>query len=65
MIDLKKKRFNFRPRLSEWGWREAYMEIERREKAGLPLISKDYIDPKVMLTHLPSEEELGEFKIII
>lgn len=30
----------------EWAYREAHLEIVRREKAGLPLISKDLIDPK-------------------
>jgi len=53
------------PDLKEWSHREAFLEMERREKAGLPYISKDYVDPKVVLTHLPSEEELGDFKIII
>jgi hypothetical protein len=34
--------------------REAHFEIERRQKAGLPLISKDFIDPKRVAQTLPS-----------
>jgi len=44
---------------------EAHLEIARREKAGLPYISKDLIDPKRAATHLPSEEELRDIEIII
>ncbi|KAI1713946.1 ESSS subunit of NADH:ubiquinone oxidoreductase (complex i) domain-containing protein [Ditylenchus destructor] len=53
------------PELREWARREAYLEIERRQKAGLPLISKDLIDPKRVFPTLPSEEELRDFDIII
>lgn len=49
----------------EWATREAYIEMARREKYGLPYISKDYIDPKKVTATLPSEEELGDFEIII
>ncbi len=45
--------------------REAMLEIARREKAGLPLISKDLIRPSKVLETLPSDEELRDFTIII
>uniref|UniRef100_A0A0N4VN63 Type VI secretion system contractile sheath small subunit n=1 Tax=Enterobius vermicularis TaxID=51028 RepID=A0A0N4VN63_ENTVE len=41
------------------------LEIERRRKAGLPLISKDLIDPKRVAQQLPSEEELRDFDVLI
>ncbi|CAD5226605.1 unnamed protein product [Bursaphelenchus xylophilus] len=53
------------PHGKEWALREAHMEIERRRKAGLPLISKDFIDPERVKLTLPSEEELRDFQIII
>jgi len=40
----------------DWGQREAYLEIARREALGLPLVDPDYIPPEKML--LPSDEEL-------
>jgi len=40
----------------DWGHREAYLEIARREALGLPLIDPDYIPPEKML--LPTDEEL-------
>jgi len=46
-----------------WAQREAYLELERREKAGLPLIDPNMIDPANI--DLPSEEELADFEIII
>ena len=36
--------------------RESFLELDRREKNGLPLISRDYVDPS--LIELPSDEEL-------
>ena len=42
--------------LNDWALREAYFEIERREKLGLPLIDKNYIPPEKV--NLPTEEEL-------
>jgi len=47
----------------EWAQREAYLELERREKNGLPLIDENFIDPANF--ELPSDEELGDFEIII
>ncbi|VDP11027.1 unnamed protein product [Soboliphyme baturini] len=55
----------FRPNLREWAFREAYMEMERREKLGLPYISKDLIDPEKVKLVLPTDEELGDFEIIV
>ncbi|KFD53789.1 hypothetical protein M514_05295 [Trichuris suis] len=53
------------PQMREWAFREAYLELERREKAGLPPISKDVIDPEKVKMVLPSDEELGDFEIVI
>uniref|UniRef100_A0A0N5ASV8 NADH dehydrogenase [ubiquinone] 1 beta subcomplex subunit 11, mitochondrial n=1 Tax=Syphacia muris TaxID=451379 RepID=A0A0N5ASV8_9BILA len=53
------------PHGREWALREAHLEIERRRKAGLPLISKDLIDPKRVAKQLPSDEELRDFDILI
>ncbi|CRK96206.1 CLUMA_CG009634, isoform A [Clunio marinus] len=47
----------------DWTQREAYLELRRREAAGLEPISRDYIDPSLM--ELPSDEELGDTEIII
>lgn len=55
----------FRPQGKEWALREAHFELERRQKAGLPLISKDFIDPARVAKVLPSDEELRDFEIII
>lgn len=49
--------------MRDWSQREAYLEIRRREKLGLPLVSPDYIEPN--LINLPSDEELGDTEIII
>uniref|UniRef100_A0A7E4W0K2 NADH dehydrogenase [ubiquinone] 1 beta subcomplex subunit 11, mitochondrial n=1 Tax=Panagrellus redivivus TaxID=6233 RepID=A0A7E4W0K2_PANRE len=53
------------PQGREWALREAHLEIARRQKAGLPLISKDLVDPKQVVLQLPSEEELRDFEILI
>ncbi|KAI6198361.1 Complex I-ESSS [Aphelenchoides fujianensis] len=53
------------PRGKEWALREAHLELERRQKAGLPAISKDFVDPQRVLATLPSEEELRDFDILI
>jgi len=53
------------PQAREWATREAYIEMARREKYGLPYISKDYIDPAKVQAILPSDEELGDFEIVI
>lgn len=47
----------------EWSRREAFLEIERRRNAGLPIISKDYVNPARI--KIRSEEELANFDIII
>lgn len=41
---------------ADWSHREAYLELARREKRGLPLIDKEFIP--VERINLPSEEEL-------
>lgn len=47
----------------DWAQREAYLELRRREAAGLEPISPHYIDPAHI--ELPSDEELGNTEIII
>ena len=47
----------------DWVAREARLELHRREKLGLPLVDKNYIDPAKI--ELPSDEELGDTEIII
>lgn len=49
--------------LRDWSQREAFLELRRREAAGLEPISADYIDPSLIV--LPSDEELGDTEIII
>lgn len=49
--------------LRDWSQREAYLEIRRREQAGLPLVDPNLIDPSKFT--LPSDEELGDMEIII
>ncbi|KAF5275812.1 hypothetical protein FQA39_LY06672 [Lamprigera yunnana] len=49
--------------LRNWSQREAFIELKRREVAGLPLISPDIIDPSQI--KLPSEEELEGVEVII
>ncbi|XP_050075784.1 NADH dehydrogenase [ubiquinone] 1 beta subcomplex subunit 11, mitochondrial [Anopheles maculipalpis] len=51
------------PQLQDWAQREAYLELRRREAAGLEPISKDFIDPAQIV--LPSDEELGNTEIVI
>lgn len=49
--------------LKDWAQREAYVELRRREAAGLPPIDRNLINPA--LVTLPSDEELGDTEIII
>lgn len=49
--------------LRSWAQREAYLELRRREKLGLPHIDKNLVDPSKFT--LPEDEELGETEIII
>ncbi|XP_058834710.1 NADH dehydrogenase [ubiquinone] 1 beta subcomplex subunit 11, mitochondrial [Topomyia yanbarensis] len=51
------------PQLRDWAQREAYLELRRREAAGLEPISKDFIDPSQIT--LPSDEELGNTEVVI
>ncbi|KAH9425095.1 NADH dehydrogenase 1 beta subcomplex subunit 11 ndufb11 [Dermatophagoides pteronyssinus] len=46
------------PYIDGWDWaqREAFLEIDRREKLGLPYIDPNLVDPAKIT--LPSEEEL-------
>jgi len=47
----------------DWGQRQAYIELARREALGLPAISPDLVP--VENINLPSDEELGDFEVII
>lgn len=47
----------------EWYQREAFLELRRREAAGLPLVDPDYVPPSQV--RMPSDEELGSYEIII
>lgn len=49
--------------LRDWAQREAFLELRRREKAGLPLVDANLIDPAKV--QLPDDEDLGETEIII
>lgn len=49
--------------LRDWSQREAYLELRRREAAGLDPISRDYVAAGQMA--LPTDEELGDTEIII
>ncbi|XP_053688011.1 NADH dehydrogenase [ubiquinone] 1 beta subcomplex subunit 11, mitochondrial [Sabethes cyaneus] len=51
------------PQLRDWAQREGYLELRRREAAGLEPISKDFIDPSKIV--LPTDEELGTTEIVI
>lgn len=49
--------------MRDWTQREAFLELRRREKAGLPPIDPNYVDPNTV--NLPSESELSDVEIII
>lgn len=49
--------------LRNWAWREAFLELRRREKLGLPPIDPNLIDPAKI--DLPTDEELGDTEIVI
>ncbi|XP_058065309.1 NADH dehydrogenase [ubiquinone] 1 beta subcomplex subunit 11, mitochondrial [Anopheles bellator] len=51
------------PQMQDWAQREAYLELRRREAAGLEPINKDLVDPATIV--LPSDEELGNTEIVI
>jgi len=55
----------YRPdhKMQDWVCREAWLQLERREREGLPLIDINYIDPKLMI--LPTEEELGDTQLTL
>lgn len=49
--------------LRDWAQREAFLELRKREKAGLPPIDPNYVSPRSI--SLPSESELCDVEIII
>lgn len=50
-------------KLKDWTVREAYIELARREALGLPPIDRNYVPEDQV--ELPTDEELGDFEIII
>jgi len=50
-------------RMRDWTQREAYVELARREALGLPIVDPDLVPRESFV--LPSEEELGDYDIII
>lgn len=49
--------------LRDWAQREAFLELRRREKAGLLPIDPNYVNPKSV--QMPTEDEICEVGIII
>ncbi|CAI9729864.1 Hypothetical predicted protein [Octopus vulgaris] len=49
-------------RLTEWSLREAYLELDRRERDGLDLISPDLLPPESI--ELPPDDEITQEIII-
>lgn len=49
--------------MRDWAQREAYLLVREREAKGLPLVDCNYVDESKIV--LPSEEELGDFELII
>lgn len=49
--------------LRNWAQREGFLELRRREQAGLDLISPNYVE--LANIPLPSDEDLGTTEIII
>lgn len=47
----------------DWTVREAYLELDRRESLGLPLVDPDFIPREDIV--LPTDEEIGDYPIII
>ncbi|CAL1542755.1 unnamed protein product [Lymnaea stagnalis] len=47
----------------DWCKREAFLELERREREGLPLVDPDYACAESI--KLPTDEEIGNVEIII
>lgn len=50
-------------RSNDWCYREAHLELARRQAAGEALVNPDYVP--VDKIKLPSEEELGDMEIVI
>ncbi|XP_001357780.1 NADH dehydrogenase [ubiquinone] 1 beta subcomplex subunit 11, mitochondrial [Drosophila miranda] len=49
--------------IRDWAQREGFLELRRREQAGVDLVSPDYVDPASI--SLPSDEDLANTEIII
>lgn len=55
--------FSYGPDLKdkEWARREAFLRTHKREALGLPLIDPNVVDPDRIV--LPTEEELGDYRV--
>lgn len=51
------------PRGLDWAHREAFLQLHQRESEGRTLLDPNLVDPARI--ELPSDEELGDTKIII
>merc|ERR1712012_896521 len=51
------------PKYSNWAAREAFLQMEIRERQGKPLVDCNYVDPSTI--SLPSDEDLGDTEIVI
>ena len=49
--------------MRDWASREAYLDMDRRKKAGLPLIDPYYVHPDQIT--LPTEGEIGDQEIVM
>jgi len=50
-------------RMRDWAQREGYLALAKREREGLPLVDGNLLDPAKV--ELPSDEELGDFNVVI
>jgi len=50
-------------RLRDWTHREAYLDLDRRERKGQPAIDPYFVSPETV--RLPTEAEIGDREIII
>lgn len=50
-------------RLRDWAQREAFLDLDRRERRGLPAIDPYFVPPEKVI--LPSEAEIGDKEIIV
>ncbi|XP_054168414.1 NADH dehydrogenase [ubiquinone] 1 beta subcomplex subunit 11, mitochondrial-like [Oppia nitens] len=49
--------------LKDWSVREAYLQLDRRERLGLALVDRNLVDPNLL--ELPSDEQLEDTEIFL